>query len=1113
MNSEAVDRLMVFTDKELQVFLHKVASEDVLGDCGLGDLFSGEGHFATSLPELSPGMLEFMPPPPAAPPPSLPLSCNPTGGYPGLALPSPTPSRPYKVNQDKPPVSHSTVEKQRRDRINALIDELRELVPPQKGGQVAPSNPGMSAKDAAAAAEARRPKHVVLADTIALLRQLHVSWVGGSGSLAAASHPGAPLHGCAGAHQTLASGHQGLHQSFGQPSQVPPVVTHKQQQQQLLLPQGLGQRASYSPTLQGLGSSPGPGTGFFCLGQGNSSAADCAAAAFDTPAPAFSAASTAPSPHARHPPGHSASVTLITPGPQPMQLGRQTSPPDPATSHSPQPADRPGAAGGWGGQLRLSGSGANVASGFDDLGPGQLLLPPASGSAFAPPSPLAPPNSMGQAHVSYPFSGTDQQQQQQQGGGGGAGCALRSGGLPGPEQPLKVELGGSPEGLAVGLPPASVSLSNSNNSSLDSPEEEMKDQAPTSLANCSAPQLPVVPVKPTALAGVVVDRGPADSLYVQVKCRDRKGLLSDIINALKNLPLEVRTAAVTTQPDGQVRDVFEIKLEDTNVQPEDVQNTVHEALFQQYAFAELGKRSRALNPRVSGVRARGLHAAAAGTVPGKGQGANCVCVAMANTNRPGDRQQLVVIEYERLTDSNADLHAQLQQACIVLDCSRRRNRQAVLPYTPQAYGPDGLGVLTISGVPNISDMRERLLRLASQVAALPAPALQRLEDVASQYNFGWSHGKEALQSGALDTHKGSFYANPMTDQPCAPDSPLLQQYPQYFRPNIWPGPDLPDLEPAFKALGQAVVALGTQLAHHCDRYCCALNPGLAPGQLLGVLSASCTHKGRLLHYFPQGQPDSPAEPCPAQPTASQEDVGQADGAGSGPWQEGGIRLTVNDAHGFTRKGPGVEAEQQQSTGAGAGVEAGEPGAGAGADVKAVDHEQAWCGWHTDHGSLTGLTSAMFMRGPHVVACPDPAAGLYIRNRRGQVVQVAIPADHIAFQVGEALQVHSGGLLCATPHYVRGARGPGTADLARNTFAVRPIPGSDHMSHMLLGALQVFMQPDVAVPMDTPKGVTDEQVAVGQWRRGQTFGDFSTATFEQYYTAHPKGTMATDGHVS
>ncbi|GFH21651.1 uncharacterized protein HaLaN_19003, partial [Haematococcus lacustris] len=77
-------------------------------------------------------------------------------------------------NQEKPQISHSTVEKQRRDRINSLIDELRELVPPQKGSQAAPSTAGLNAKDAAAAAEARRPKHVVLADTIALLKQLHL---------------------------------------------------------------------------------------------------------------------------------------------------------------------------------------------------------------------------------------------------------------------------------------------------------------------------------------------------------------------------------------------------------------------------------------------------------------------------------------------------------------------------------------------------------------------------------------------------------------------------------------------------------------------------------------------------------------------------------------------------------------------------------------------------------------------------------------------------------------------------------------------------------------------------------------------------------------------------
>lgn len=35
------------------------------------------------------------------------------------------------------------------------------------------------------------------------------------------------------------------------------------------------------------------------------------------------------------------------------------------------------------------------------------------------------------------------------------------------------------------------------------------------------------------------------------------------------------------------------------------------------------------------------------------------------------------------------------------------------------------------------------------------------EHAASQYNVGWSHGKEALRSGLKDTHKGSFYANPL----------------------------------------------------------------------------------------------------------------------------------------------------------------------------------------------------------------------------------------------------------------------------------------------------------------------------------------------------------------
>lgn len=80
-------------------------------------------------------------------------------------------SAPAPPRRDgRPHVSHSTVEKQRRDRINSLIDELRDLVPPQAG---------CGTGEAAEGSDSRRPKHVVLADTIQLVRDLQEK-VGGS---------------------------------------------------------------------------------------------------------------------------------------------------------------------------------------------------------------------------------------------------------------------------------------------------------------------------------------------------------------------------------------------------------------------------------------------------------------------------------------------------------------------------------------------------------------------------------------------------------------------------------------------------------------------------------------------------------------------------------------------------------------------------------------------------------------------------------------------------------------------------------------------------------------------------------------------------------------------
>ena len=46
-------------------------------------------------------------------------------------------------------------------------------------------------------------------------------------------------------------------------------------------------------------------------------------------------------------------------------------------------------------------------------------------------------------------------------------------------------------------------------------------------------------------------------------------------------------------------------------------------------------------------------------------------------------------------------------------------------------------------------------------------------------------------------------------------------------------------------------------------------------------------------------------------------------------------------------------------------------------------------------------------------------GLYIRTRKSELIKVNIPSDCLAFQIGETAQIHSGGILQATPHSVKG----------------------------------------------------------------------------------------------
>lgn len=150
---------------------------------------------------------------------------------------------------------------------------------------------------------------------------------------------------------------------------------------------------------------------------------------------------------------------------------------------------------------------------------------------------------------------------------------------------------------------------------------------------------------------------------------------------------------------------------------------------------------------------------------------------------------------------------------------------------------------------------------------------------------------------------------------------------------------------------------------------------------------------------------------------------------------------------------------------------------------------SWCGWHNDHGALTGLVQAMFtdMNG-EAIANPDGQAGLYVKNRKGEIVKANIPPGHLVYQIGESSQILSGGALQATPHAVRG---PQVTGVNRETLAV-------------------FMQPLPEEPMNVPEGVDPEAATRtenlpkgvpplhSRWANSMNFDQFSQATFKAYY---------------
>ncbi len=155
----------------------------------------------------------------------------------------------------------------------------------------------------------------------------------------------------------------------------------------------------------------------------------------------------------------------------------------------------------------------------------------------------------------------------------------------------------------------------------------------------------------------------------------------------------------------------------------------------------------------------------------------------------------------------------------------------------------------------------------------------------------------------------------------------------------------------------------------------------------------------------------------------------------------------------------------------------------------------WSGWHNDHGSLTALCSAIYLdENGNEGKFKLSKTGLFIKNRKGEDIRVTHRPCDIAFQIGETMQVQSGGILQATPHSV--------------------VVGDDIDPNYGRSTFVLFMEPNRDVKLEIPSGVDYLNVKTSEiydnvpklqdrYKKDMTFGEFNDITNEYYYSMNKK----------
>lgn len=309
----------------------------------------------------------------------------------------------------------------------------------------------------------------------------------------------------------------------------------------------------------------------------------------------------------------------------------------------------------------------------------------------------------------------------------------------------------------------------------------------------------------------------------------------------------------------------------------------------------------------------------------------------------------------------------------------------------QAFGPDSLGILLVSDLPpHFTALRTQVLSNSSHLAALPSHKLDALTNERAKYLVGWSHGKETLRPGVVDTLKGSYYINCAFYQNPAQQSGDARRFPgfdEYTAGNVWPDEeDVPDFRTSAEAMITLIIDTAVLVARACDKFAQQEISGYAEGYLERMVRDSTTTKARLLHYFPASAAISETE---------------------------------------TETTDGDEAE----------------------DTWCATHLDHGCLTGLTSAMFLDESSSYASGVTELPSSPSPKSGLYIRDRNNQVHKVSIPRDCLAFQTGEALELITQGRFKAVPHFVRGVDSEECQSgqrIARNTLAVFTQPNLDEI---------------------------------------------------------------------